>query len=81
MALIIQIILVTVILAAMVMILLSIGRLAQGTHFDDPQKTTKLKREIQEKSDVLTQNSAFDYLMAGRESGRSSSRGPSSRKL
>ncbi len=78
---IIQIILVTIILAAMVMILLSIGRLAKGSQFDDPRKTTRLKREVKEKNDVLTRNSAFDYLIIGRESGRSSSKGPSSRKL
>lgn len=78
---IIQIILVVTILAAMVMVLLSIGRLAKGNQFDDPRKTTRLKREVKEKSSVLTHNSAFDYLIIGRESGRSSSNGPSSRKL
>lgn len=81
MATILQIILVVIIMATMVMILLSIGRLARGSQFDDPDKTSVLKREIEEKNDVITHNSAFDYLMIGRESGRSSSNGPSSRKL
>lgn len=70
-----------VIMASMVMILLSIGRLAKGSQFDDPHKTTNLKREIEEKNEVLTPNSAFDYLVVDRESGRSSSKGPSTRKL
>ncbi len=78
---IIQTILVIIIMAAMVMILLSIGRLARGAQFDDPNKTSSLKREVEEKNEVITRNSAFDYLMIGRESGRSSSKGPSSRKL
>lgn len=78
---IIQILLVIIIMATMVMVLLSIGRLARGAQFDDPSKTSSLKREVLEKNDVITNNSAFDYLMIGRESGRSSSNGPSSRRL
>lgn len=81
MSLILQIILVMIILATMVMILLSIGRLAKGAQFDDPDKTLSLKKEIEENNNILTKNSAFDYLMVSRESGRSSSNGPSSRRL
>lgn len=65
----------------MVMILLSIGRLAKGTQFDDPNTTSVLKQEVKEKKEVLTHNSAFNYILSGRESGRTSSNDPSSRRL
>ncbi len=81
MALIIQILLVIIIMATMVMILLAIGRLAKGSQFDDPTTTTDLKKEVEEKHAVLTHNSAFSYILSGRESGRNSSKGPSSRRL
>ena len=78
---IIQILLVIIIMASMVMILLSIGRLAKGTQFDDPNTTSVLKQEVKEKKEVLTHNSAFNYILSGRESGRTSSNDPSSRRL
>lgn len=78
---IIQIFLVLVMLAAMVMVLLSIGRLSKGMNFDDPEKTSELKKEIGEDVNVVTGNSVFDYLVAKRVSGKSSSNGPSSRRL
>ena len=81
MTLTIQIILVMIIMASMVMILLSIGRLAKGSQFDDPETTSNLKQEIKEKNNVITSNNAFNYLMAGRESVRNSSNDPSSRRL
>ena len=81
MSLVIQTILAIIIMAAMVMILLSIGRLAKGNRFDDPETTRNLRHEIEEKDSVLTHNNAFNYLMGARESVRNSSNGPSSRKL
>lgn len=77
MATIIQVLLVIIIMASMVMILLSIGRLARGSQFDDPKTTTVLKQEIKEKNAVLTRNSAFNYILSGREAGRNSSNAPS----
>lgn len=63
------------------MILLSIGRLARGSQFDDPDSTTVLKKEVEERNEILTHNSAFNYILSGRDSGRNSSNGPSSRRL
>lgn len=78
---IIQLFLVLVMLAAMVMVLISIGRLSKGMQFDDPEKTSELKKEIDENVNVVTGNSVFDYLVTKRVSGKNSSNGPSSRKL
>lgn len=61
MTLIIQILLVLLIMASMVMILLSIGKLAKGSNFEDPAMTHKLKKEIEEKNNVFTNNNAFNY--------------------
>ncbi len=61
MTLIIQILLVLLIMASMVMILLSIGKLAKGSNFEDPEMTHKLKKEIEEKNNVFTNNNAFNY--------------------
>lgn len=80
MTLVLQTILVIVILAAMVMILLSIGRLTRGEGFEDPNKTFQLKKEIKEDSNVVTDNSVFDYLLA-RGASKDNFKGPSSRKL
>lgn len=77
---IIQIILVTVILACMVMVLLSIGRLAKGTGFDDADKTRRLREEVKRNNEVVTDNSIFDYLIARTESSsRNSEKDPISR--
>lgn len=66
----------------MVMILLSIGRLAKGEGFENPNKTHQLKKEVEEDSKVVTDNSVFDYLFArGSSSSKDSFNGPSSRKL
>lgn len=70
-----------IIMASMVMILLSIGRLVKGSQFDDPETTHNLKKEIKDDNNVITRNNAFNYLVAGRESTRNSSNGPSSRRL
>lgn len=77
---IIQIILVTVILACMVMVLLSIRRLAKGTDFDDADKTRRLREEVRRNNEVVTDNSIFDYLIARTESSsRNSEKEPFSR--
>ena len=80
MTMILQTILVIVILAGMVMILLSIGRLARGEGFEDPNKTTRLKKEVQENHEIVSDNSVFDYLLVKRFS-REDAKGPDSRKL
>ncbi len=80
MTIIIQIILVTVILACMVMVLLSIGRLAKGTGFDDADKTRRLREDVKGCNEVITDNSVFDYLLVRRESSsRNSENEPVSR--
>lgn len=80
MTLVLQTILVLVILAAMVMILLSIGRLARGEGFEDPDKTFQLKKDVEKDGKVVTDNSVFDYLLA-RGASKDNFKGPSSRKL
>lgn len=81
MAALIQIILVFITFAAMVAIIIGIGRLYDGESLESPEKTSDLRREVEESIDVVSENSVFESLLVRRDSQNDISRGPSSRKL
>ena len=81
MSIIIQGILLLVTLAAMVMVLLGIRRLAKFDVYDDPKKTARLEQEVLEEEEVITRNSAFLPLLERQRYQTSTLSGPSSRKM
>lgn len=59
----IQAIILLGVLATMVMVLLAIRNLTHFEGFDDAKETDSLKREIEEKNNVLSHNNIFHNLV------------------
>lgn len=59
----IQIIILLAVLATMVMVLLAIRKLAHFENFDDAEETSRLKKEVEDKDSVLSQNNIFHNLV------------------
>lgn len=79
-----QVILVLVILAAMILILLGIGRLGHENDFEDATETELLKEEVEDENNVISSNSIFKNLVekeANPKDHKESSNGPSRLKL
>lgn len=55
----IQTALVIVGISAIVMILIGIPRMLNATAYDDPDKTSRLRKEVEEDGKVISDNSAF----------------------
>ena len=62
-----QIIILIVVLSSMVMVLLAIRQLTHFEGFDDAEETRHLKEDLQEKSNILSQNSIFSNLVEADE--------------
>lgn len=62
-----QIIIVLVLLAAMVMILLGIGQLGNQDAFENNDKTSHLREDVEETSDVISDSNIFNSLLNKRE--------------
>lgn len=60
---ILKVILVVLLLASMVLILLSIGHLSMGTFHHDPDSLDDLRREVDEKEDVIGKGNIFRSLV------------------
>lgn len=63
MSVVIQAIILLGVLATMVMVLLAIRSLTHYEGFDDAEETDSLKREIEEKNNVLSHNNIFHKLV------------------
>lgn len=59
----IQAIILLGVLAAMVMVLLAIRNLTHFEGFDDAEETISLKKEVEEKKNVLSHNNIFHNLV------------------
>ena len=82
-----QIVILMVVLACMVMVLLAIRQLTHFEGFEDSEETMHLKEEVEDKDQVLSNNSIFSNLVEmnpekveEKENYKSNSKDPLSRR-
>lgn len=86
MGIITQIIVLFIVLSSMVMVLLAIRQLSRFEGFDDKEETNGLRDDVEEKKNVLSNNSIFSTLVEvdtdkrEKRDYKSNSKGPFSRK-